>query len=70
MSPRTIVTGATANYATRCRFPIGAYCEIHNENDPSNTEKPRTSRAIALNPTGNLQGSYHFLSLDSGRLVS
>ena len=70
ISPRTIVTGITANYATQCRVPIGAYCEVHNENHPSNTELARTSRAIALNPTGNLQGSYHFLSLDTGKLIS
>jgi hypothetical protein len=70
MSPRTILTGTTADYVTHCRAPIGAYCEVHNENDPSNTEKPRTSRAIALNPTGNLQGSYRFLSLDTGKRIS
>jgi hypothetical protein len=70
MSPRTIVTGLTADYNTHCRVPIGAYCEVHNENDPSNTDKPRTSHAIALKPTGNIQGSYHFLSLDTGKRVS
>jgi hypothetical protein len=31
---------------THCRVPLGAYCEVHNENDPSNTTQPRTSRAI------------------------
>jgi hypothetical protein len=70
MSPRTIVTNTTADYATHCRVPMGAYCEVHNENDPSNTETPHTSPAISLNPTGNLQGSYRFLSLDSGKRIS
>ena len=50
-------------------MPIGAYCEVHNENDLSNTKLPRTSPAIALNPTGNLQGSYHFLSLVTGARI-
>jgi len=70
MSPRTLITGITADYNIHCRVPIGAYCEVHNENTPSNTETPRTSYAIALNPTGNLQGSYHFLSLTTGKRIS
>jgi len=30
---------------------------------------PRTSGAIALRPTGNAQGSYYFLSLQSGKRI-
>ena len=70
LSPRTIMTGTTLNYNTHCRVPFGAYCEIHNEPAPSNTEASRTTPAIALNPTGNLQGSYHFLSLATGHRVT
>jgi hypothetical protein len=70
MSPLTIITGTTANFTTHCHVPIGAYFEVHNGNDPSNTEKPRTSYAIALNLTGNLQGSFHFLSLPTGKHTS
>jgi hypothetical protein len=64
------MTGVKVKFATHCRVPFGAYCEVHNENDPSNTTLPRTSRAIALNPTGNLQGSYYFLSLATGKRIS
>jgi hypothetical protein len=70
MSPRTLLTGTTADYGTHCRVPIGAYCEVHNENDPINTKTSRTSQAIALNPTGNLQGSYRFPPLDAGKIIS
>jgi hypothetical protein len=71
MSPRNIIIGTMTNYDLHCRVPFGAYCEVHNVNDPSNTgEKPRTSAAIALNPTGNLQGSYHFLSLVTGKPIN
>jgi hypothetical protein len=70
MSPQNIIIGTMANYDLHCRVPFGAYCEVHNINDPSNTEKPRTSAAIALNPTGNLQGSYHFLSLVTGKRIN
>jgi len=67
LSPRTIVTGLQVDFATYCRVPIGAYCEVHDEPTISNTEKSRTTLAIALNPTGNLQGTYHFMSLDTGK---
>ena len=61
ISPQTILNAITPDYAIHCRVAIGAYCEVHNENDPSDTEKLRTSPAIAMNPTSNLQGSYRFL---------
>ena len=70
LSPRTIMTGTTLNFHTHCRLPFGAYCEIHNEPSPTNTETSRTTPAIALHPSGNLQGSYHFLSLVTGRRVT
>ena len=70
ISPRTIVTGLTADYAIHCRVPIGSYCEIHDNPRVTNTEIPRTSPAIALNPTGNTQGSVSFLSLNTGRVVT
>ena len=68
--PRTIVTGLQVDFATYCRVPIGAYCEVHDEPTISNTEKSRTTPAIALNPTVNLQGSYHFMSLDTGKALN
>ena len=53
-------------------MPIRAYCKVHNENDLNNTEKLRTLYAIAMNSTGNLQGSYRFrfLSLATGKSIN
>jgi hypothetical protein len=70
ITSQTIMTGIKVKFATHCRVPFGAYGEVHNENDPSNTTLPRTSKAIALNPTGNLQGSYYFMSLATGKRIS
>jgi hypothetical protein len=42
MSPRNIIIGTMANYDLHCRVPFGAYCKVHNVNDPSNTERPCT----------------------------
>ena len=40
---------------------FGAYCEVHDEPEIANTMMPHTHEAIAMGPTGNLQGSYKFL---------
>ncbi len=50
-----------------CRSPFGSYCEVHVDPDITNTLDPRTKWAICMGPTGNLQGSYKFLSLATGR---
>jgi hypothetical protein len=43
--------------------------EVHDEPSPSNTMALRMHEAIALGPTGNLQGSVKFYSLDIGRVL-
>ena len=63
LSPRTIVTGLEVDFKTYYRVPFGAYCKVHNEPKKSNTETSRTTPAIALIPTGNVQGGYFFMSL-------
>ncbi len=68
-SPRTIVTGIPTDFNKQCRVPIGAYCEVYDEPNPSNTETPRTTSAIALRPVDNLQGSYSFMSLETGARI-
>eukprot|EP00980_Cylindrotheca_fusiformis_P022820 scaffold9805_cov88-Cylindrotheca_fusiformis.AAC.1 len=68
-SPRTILTGLRHDVNIDLRVPIGAYCEVHDEPDPSNTELERTTTAIALGATNNMSGSYRFLSLQTGRAI-
>ena len=58
LSPCTIVTGLEVDFKTYCRVPFGAYCEVHDEPKISNTETSRTTPAIAIIPTGNVQGGY------------
>ena len=43
---------------------------MHDEATISNTEKSRTTPAVALNLTWDLQGSYHFMSLDTRKILS
>ena len=44
--------------------------EMHIDPDITNTLEPRTNWAICMGPTGNLQGSYKFLSLATGKKVT
>jgi hypothetical protein len=68
LSPRTIVTGLTISLDRHCRFDFGEYVQTHEEHD--NTMAPRTVGALALRPTGNAQGSFYVLSLNSGRFLT
>ena len=68
LSPRTIVTGQTVHHDRHCKYEFGQYVQTHEPHD--NTMAPRTIGALALRPTGNAQGSFYFLSLDSGRVIN
>ena len=67
-SPRYLVVGFTLDYASHCKIEFGSYAQVHQEHD--NTMASRTTGAIALRPTGNSQGGYFFMSLDTGRRLN
>ena len=67
-SPRELVTGETVDYHRHCRFEFGEYVQCHEQH--SNNMEARTIGALALRPTGNRQGSYYFMSLESGRIIT
>ena len=48
---------------------FGSYCEVHEENTPTNSMKLRGIPAICLGPTGNIQGTYSFLNLATGLVI-
>ncbi len=66
-SPRELLRRHKLDAKLHCQAPFGAYCEIHDEPSISNT---RTHAAICLGPTGNLQGSYKFVCLETGRKLT
>jgi len=68
-SPREIVLRHKLDYRHHCRAPFGAYCEVYEDNTPTNSTKTRGIPAICLGPTGNIQGTYSFLSLVSGLVI-
>jgi hypothetical protein len=68
ISPRQIITGSTIDYNQHCNLAFGAYVQTHEAHD--NTMVPRTTGALALRPTGNVQGGFYFYSLSSGCVIS
>jgi hypothetical protein len=46
-----------------------AYCEVHTDPDITVTMESRTKWGICLGPTGNMQGSYKFMSLRTGKKI-
>ena len=70
MSPLTIMTGCPNPDYNDMKIEFGAYAQVFEANEPTNTVKARTTGAIALTPTGNAQGGFYFLSLATGRKLS
>ena len=71
VSPRTLITGVKLDFTKHCRVDVGAYVQTHEEPDPTNyMDKVRTTGAIALGSTDNMQGGYKFLSLTTGRVIN
>ena len=70
LSPAAIVTGIGTPDFHNMRLEFGTYVQVFEDNSPSNTPKARSMGAIALNPTGNAQGDYYFMSLSTGAKIS
>jgi hypothetical protein len=69
LSPREIILRHHLSYKYHCHAPFGAYCETHEDNEPTNSMQSCALPAICLGPTGNFQGSYHFLNLLTGLVI-
>jgi hypothetical protein len=69
-SPREMVLGAkTMDFKSLCQIPFGAYVQVHDDNQITNTMEPRTVVSINLGPTGNIQGGHKFFSLTTGEIM-
>ena len=62
-SPRTIMTGKALDWKKIFKLQSGAYAQVHEDINVTNTLEEKTQGAILLGPTGNLQGTYNFFSL-------
>ena len=69
ISPRAMFTGVNLDFNKHCKLQFGEYVQVHEENTPTNSMQPRSTGAIALGSTYNIQSGYKFLSLNTGKLI-
>jgi hypothetical protein len=69
LSPNTIMSGETLDFKKHLSLQIGKYCQVHEEDTPQNSQVDRTKGAISLDPSGNLQGGFKFMALNSGKKI-
>ena len=70
ISPETVVKGRSVDAKVHCRIPFGSYAQVSTKNGPTNNAMTsRTVGGISLGPTGNIQGTYKFMSLLTGLLI-
>ena len=62
-SPCTIMTGKVIDLNKRRKLHFGAYTQVHEDRNITNTPEERTQSEIRLGPTGNLQSTYKFFLL-------
>jgi hypothetical protein len=68
LSPQAIVTGNTVDYDRQCHYEFGEYVQTHEEHEYSMGS--RTVGALALRPTGNVQGGCYFFSLSTRKVIN
>ena len=69
LSPREIILRWQLNCKKHMKARFGAYCEVSEDSDITNTQEDRSTPSICLGPTGNFQGTYKFFNLVSGEVV-
>jgi hypothetical protein len=69
LSLRKIIMRHKLDFTKDCRAQFGSYCEAHDEPVPTNTMVTCSTPAIVLGPMGNLQGTYKFLSMETGKKI-
>ena len=69
LSPKTIMSGETLDYKKHLSLQVGHYFQVHEEDLPRNSQLARTKGAISLGPSGNLQGGFKFVALNTGKKI-
>jgi hypothetical protein len=69
LSPKTIMSGETLGFKKHLSLQIGQYCQDHEEDTPRNSQVARTKGAISFGPSGNIQGGFKFMALNSGKKI-
>ena len=63
------MSGEILEYKEQLNLQIVEYCQVYEEDAPHNIHNPRTKGAILLGPSGNLQISFKFMALNTGKKI-
>ena len=69
LSLHQIVYRHKLNFSKHCKAQFVTYCKAHNKPVPTNTMVTWLTPLIVLGPTGNLQGTYKFFNLATGKKI-
>jgi hypothetical protein len=69
LSLKTNMAGETLDFKNHLSLQIGQYCQVHEEETPRNSQIARTKGSISLGPSGNIQGGFKFMALNSGKKI-
>jgi hypothetical protein len=67
LSPKTIMSGETLDYKKHMSLQLGQYCQVHEEGNPRKSQISRTKGVIYLGSSGNMQGGFKFMALNTGK---
>ena len=67
LSPKTIISGKILDYKKHLSIQIRQYRQVHEEDAPCNIQNLRTKGAISFGLSGNLQGGFEFMALNTGK---
>jgi hypothetical protein len=67
--PKTIMSGETLHYKKHLSLHLRQYFQVHEEDNPRSSQITRTKGVISLGPSGNLQGGFKFMALNSGNKI-
>ena len=69
-SARDLIFGERKiDYNIMCKIPFGTYVQVHDDPSIMKTMDSRTTGAISLGLTSNIQGTHKFLSLRTGEII-
>jgi hypothetical protein len=63
------MSGETLDYKKHLSLDVGQYLQVHEEDNPQNSQLVCTKGAISLGPSGNLQGRFKFMALNTGKKI-
>ena len=62
---KMIMSSDALHYKIHLGINIGQYCQVNENEDTSNSQVPRTKGTICRGHSGNEQGGFQFMSLNS-----